>query len=122
MILEELITRDQTFLFTAVAYVMILVILINLDFFLSPAIGTTASIIYFLINGTFLGYAFFEKEDLFLRFMLGTLLLVVFLGFISFAIMITYNLDVISSAVVLCIVTAFSSLSNKRMKKKNVNS
>jgi len=110
------------FLFTAVSYVMILIILINLNFFPSPAIGATASIIYFLIDGTFLGYAFFEKEDLFLRFMLGSLLLVVFLGFISFVIMITYNLDVIRSAAVLCVLTAFSSLSNKRMKKKNVNS
>ena len=121
-IIEELIVRDEKLRFTTVSYIMTLMIFINLNFSLSLVIGTTASIIYFLINGAFLGRTFFEKEDLFLRFMLGNILLIAFLGLISWAIMIIYNLDTIRSAIVLCIVTALSSLSNKRMKPKNGSS
>ena len=122
MEIEKLIVRDENLSFTLFSYIMILTIFINLNFFPSPAIGTMTSIIYFLINGTFLGRAFFEKENLFLRFMLGNFLLVLFLGLTSWAIMIIYNLDIIRSTIVLCIVTALSSLLNKRMKPKNVDS
>lgn len=120
VIIEELITRDEKLLFTMVSYIMTLMIFVNLIHSISPVIGTTASIIYFLINGAFLGSAFFEKEGLFQRFMLGNLLLIVFLGLIAWAIMIIfYNLDIIRSAFVLCIVTASSSVLNKGMKRKN---
>jgi len=67
-----------------------------------------------------LGRAFFEKEDLFLRFMLGNLLLVTFLALIAWVVMIVYNLDIARSILVLCIVTALASLLNKRKKRKNV--
>jgi len=120
MIIEESIIRDEKLLFTIVSYIMILMIFINLNFYFSPAIGTIASVAYFLINGTFLGRAFFEKEDLFLRFMLGNLLLVTFLALIAWVVMIVYNLDIARSILVLCIVTALASLLNKRKKRKNV--
>ena len=120
IVMEESIIRDEKLLFTTVSYIMILVIFINLNFYFSPAIGTVASITYFLINGIFLGRAFFEKEDLFLRFMLGSLLLVTFLAMIAWVIMIIYNLDITRSILVLCIVTALASLLNKRKKRKNV--
>jgi len=48
------------------------------------------------INAIFMGNAFFEKEDPFSRFMLGTLLLIVFLGLISWVVMMIYNLDAVS--------------------------
>jgi len=120
MIMEELIVRDEKLLFTTVSYIMILMIFINLNLYFLPAIGTIASVIYFLINGTFLGRAFFEKEDLFLRFMLGNLLLLTCLALIAWAVMTIYNLDITRSTLVLCIVTALASLINKRNKRKNV--
>jgi hypothetical protein len=120
MAMEELIVRDEKLLFTIVSYITILMIFINLNFYFSSAIGTIASVIFFLINGTFLGRAFFEKEDLFLRFMLGNLLLVTCLALIAWVVMIIYNLDIERSTLVLCIVTALASLLNKRSKRKNV--
>lgn len=120
VIIEESIIRDEKLLFTAVSYITILMIFINLNLYFSPAIGTIASVTYLLINGTFLGRAFFEKEDLFLRFMLGNLLLLSCLALIAWAVMTIYNLDITRSTLVLCIVTALASLLNKRKKRKNV--
>jgi len=118
--IEELIIRDEKLLFTIVSYIMILMIFINLNFYFSPAIGTIASIIYFLINGILLGHTFFEEEDLFLRFMLGNLLLLTCLALIAWVVMTLYSLDITRSTLVLCIVTALASLLNKRKKRKNV--
>lgn len=118
--LEELIIQDQKLLFTITSYIMILVVCTNQIITLSPLIGTTAMIIYFLINATFLSQFFFKEEKPFLRFTLGSLLLIVFLGLVAEAVMIIYNLDIVRSAVVLGIMTALCSLSNKWMKRKNV--
>ncbi len=112
--LQELIVRDRKLLFTTISYIMILMIFMNLSFTLSPAIGILASIAYFLINGTFLGHFFFGKQDLFFRFILGNLLLIVFLASVAWAVMIIYNLDALRSILVLCIVTALCSFLNKR--------
>lgn len=114
--LQELIVRDVKLLFTTISYVMILIIFINLNYTLSRVIGIPASIIYFLINGIFLGHSFFEKQDHFPRFMLGNLLLIVFLGAVAWVVMIIHNLDVIRSAIVLFIVTTLCSVLNKRTK------
>lgn len=120
VIIEELIIRDEKLLFTTVSYIVTLIVFVNLTLFISWVIGTIASIFYFLINGVFLGRAFFEKEDLFSRFMLGNLLLIIFLGLIGWAIMIIFgNLDTIRSALVLCTVATVSSVLNKWMKRKN---
>lgn len=118
--MEERIARDEKLLFTTVSFAMISLIFLNLNFSFTPALGTTASIMYFVINGIFLGHAFFEKEDRFLRFLLGNLLLIILLGLIAWAtLIIFYSLDTIRSALVLGIVTTSSSLLNKRMKQKN---
>lgn len=119
MIIEELIVRDEKLLFTTVSYITTLMIFINLNFSLSPAIGTTASIVYFLINGAFLGRAFFEKEDIIVRLTLGILLLVAVLGILAWAMLIIYNLDMIQTTIVLLVVTAMCSFLNKRMMRKN---
>lgn len=116
--LEKLIVCDRKLLFTTISYIMILMIFINVDFILSPAIGIPASIFYFLINGMFVGHSFFEKQEIFFRFILGNLLLIVFLALVAWAVMIIYNLDTMSSTLVLCIVTAFCSFLNKRIKRK----
>lgn len=114
--LQELIVRDSKLFFTTTSYIMILTIFMSLNFAPSPVIGTLASIVYFLINGMFLGHVFFEKHDLFLRFMLGNILLILFLASVAWAVMIIHNLDTIRSAFALCIVTAVCSFLNKRMK------
>ena len=118
--LEALIASDEKLFFTLLSYAIILVIFTNLCVLHSWLLGGITSIIYISINGIFLGHAFFEKEGTFLRFMLGNLLLVLFLGLTSWAIMIIYNLDTIRSAIVLCITAFVASLLNKGMKSKNV--
>jgi len=113
--MEELIVCDEKFVFTIVSYITILMISLSTSVVFSPAINIPASIVYFLINGTFLGEAFFKKEAAVVRFMLGALLLIVVLGLAAWMMMIAYTLDVIPSAVVLLVVTSWSSLLNKRM-------
>ena len=118
--LEKLIIHDQKLLFTLTSYVLILAIYINLNTFQSWALGIVASIMYFLINGTFLGNTFFKKEDTFFRLMFGILLLIMLLGFLGWLAVISYNLDVIRFTLVLFIAATLSSLLNRRVKNKNV--
>lgn len=118
--IELRITRDEKMLFTLVSYVVVLAIFLNLSEFQSPILSLPASAIYFLINGIFLGHAFFKKEDTFFRLMFGTLLLIMLLGFIGWLAVIIYNLDVIRFTLVLSIVATLSSLLNRRVKNKNV--
>ena len=118
--IEQRITHDEKLLFTMVSYVVILIVFINLSEFQSPILSLPASAIYFLINGIFLGHAFFKKEDTFFRLMFGTLLLIMLLGFIGWLAVIIYNLDVIRFTLVLSIVATLSSLLNRRVKNKNV--
>ena len=117
--LEELIVRDHNFIFTIFSFLLILIIYLNLSFTSSPIIGTAASIAFFMINGIFLGHVFFEEENALLSFLLGSLLLIVFLGLVAWIVMILHNLDIVRSTIVLCIVTALSSFLNRRMKHKN---
>ena len=111
--LEKSIVKNDKLLFTIVSYVSVLMIFLNLSMVNSVVVGLIASFVFFLINGTFLGCAFFEEESRFLRFMLGILLLLVFLGLVSWLVMIAYNLDIIRSTIVLLIVTTFCSIMNK---------
>jgi uncharacterized membrane protein YfcA len=98
---------------------MTLAFFMNLNSFQSPLIGFTASIIYFVINAVFLGNAFFEKENIFLRLMFGILLLTMLLGFIGWLTLIIHNLDVTRFTLVLLVVATFSSLLNKRMRHRD---
>lgn len=118
--LEKLIVRDQKFFFTLTSFILTLIIYINLNTFLSPAAGIVSSILYLLINGIFLGNAFFEKEAAFFRLMFGLLLLIMFLEFVGWLAVIIYKLDVIRFTLVLLIAATFSSLLNRRVKSKNV--
>ena len=117
--IEQRITRDEKLLFTMVSYVVILTIFINLSEFKSPVLGLLASAIYFLINGIFLGCAFFKKETAFFRVMFGLLLLIMVLGFVGWLAVIIYNLDVIRFTLVLFIAATLSSMLNRRVKNKN---
>ena len=118
--LEELIVRDHNFIFTISSFLLIFIIYLNLSFPSSPIIGIAASIAYFMINGIFLGHAFFEKETPLFRLMFGTLLLIMLLGFVGWLAVIIYNLDIIRFTLVLFIVATLSSLINRRVKNKNV--
>ena len=111
--MEELITTDKNLLATLVSYVSVFLIFINLTFFRSPILGIPSTLTYFLINLVFVEQAFFQKEKPFLRLMLGTLLLIAFLGLVSWAIMIIYNLDAIRSTIALFIVATVSSIMHK---------
>lgn len=118
--LTQLITLDKRLSFTILSYISILMIFINLNLTSTPIIGTPATIIYFLINSTFIGMALFQNENLFVKLLLGTLLLVVILGLTGLVVMVLYNLDTLRSAIVLCITAFFASVLNKGMKSKNV--
>ena len=113
---QEILVRDKKFLCTMSSYAMVFLIFINISIVHSPVVGIAVSSVYFLINATFLGNAFFEKEELFLKFILGTLLLIVFLGLISLVVMMIYNLDAVRSAIVLCTVTTLSSFMSRMAK------
>jgi hypothetical protein len=118
--LQKLIVRDHNFIFTISSFLLILIIYSNLIFASSPIIGTAATLAYFMINGIFLGHAFFEKETPLFRLMFGTLLLIMLLGFVGLLAVIIYNLDIIRFTLVLFIVTTISSLINRKVKNKNV--
>lgn len=117
--LEKLIIHDRKFLFTLSSYVVILAIYVNLNTSRSSVAGIVASILYFLINGSFLGHVFFEKETTFFRLVFGILLLIMLLGFVGWVVMIIYNLDFPRFTLVLLVATTLSSLMNKRVKNKN---
>ena len=121
MRLQCLITRDQMFIFTIVSYITILAIFVNVSFTNSPTIGIPASVIYFLINATFFGWTLFKRENLFISFILGNLLLIVILGLVAWAVMVLYNLDNIRSAIVLFITASFASVLNRKVKSENAN-
>ena len=118
--LQELIVRDHNFIFTISSFLLILVIYLNLSFASLSIIGIVASLAFFMINGIFLGHAFFEKEASLFRLMLGILLLIMLLGFVGWLAIIIYNLDIIRFTLVLFIVTTISSLINRKVKNKNV--
>ncbi len=113
---QQLIARDERHLFTFVSFVLVLAFFLNLSIVRSLAVGISATAFFFLINGTFLGDAFFEEEGQLLRLALGSLLLIVFIGLISWFIMIVYNLDILQSAGALAIVSILSSSLNKLTK------
>lgn len=113
---EQIVVRDKKFLCTMFSYALIFLIFINIIVVHSPVMGIAVSSVFFLINAIFLGNAFFEKEDLFLKFMLGSLLLIVFLGLVSWVVMMIYNLDAVRSTIVLCTVTTLSSFMSKMAK------
>jgi len=115
---EELIIRDEKFLFTTVSCLMILIISLNSIFSLSPALGIIASLSFFLINILFLGNTLFREEIPFLRFILGSLMLLLFLGVTGWAILIIYKLDIIGSAVTLYILAGLSSAMNRLRKRR----
>ena len=109
---EELIARNEKFVFSILTYLVISVIYFNLSVVHSPLIGVIASVVFFLVNGIFLGHAFFHGEAFFFRLLFGILLLVAFLGLVSWVVMIVYNLDILRSAIALCIVTTLSTFMN----------
>jgi len=117
--LAQLITQDKKFSFTILSYISVLAIFINLSLTPTPIIGTPATIIYLLVNSTFLGNALFQDEKLLIKLLLGNLLLIVILTLTGLTIMILYNLDTLRTAMVLSIVTLITSTLNKRMKPRN---
>ena len=119
--LEAIITSDKKLLFTILSFATILVIITNLSTVNLPLVGGIASVIYLFINGTFLAHTFFEEEKPFLRLAFGTLSLIALLGVVSWLMMIIYNLDIIRSAIVLCIVATLTSFT-RHLKAKHVKS
>ena len=116
--MEESIINDKNLLATLVSYAAVFLIFTNLTIVRSPILGIPLTLTYFLVNVVFVGQAFFQKEKPFLRLMLGTMLLIAFLGLVSWAIMIIYNLDAIRSTIVLFIVATVSSIMHKFEAKR----
>jgi len=110
--IEGSITQNSKLAFTAVSYATVLLIFLNLNSLNSPAFGAAATLIYLIINGTFLANAFFKDETLFVRCMLGNLVLIFLLGTIAWLAMATYRIDISGTAIVLLSTTTLCSLLN----------
>jgi len=119
--LQYRITQDRKFVFTALSYVTIFLIFVNMSLINSPAIGIVASAIFLVINATCLGHALFERENALVRFLLGTLLLIVILGLVAWAVMILYSLNTLGSVTVLLITSSLASFLNIKVKSKNAS-
>jgi hypothetical protein len=78
--LEEMIARDRRSVFTALAIVSTIVMLINSITISSTIVGTVLTTIYFLINGIFLGNVFFKEESANFRVLLGFLVLLMIMA------------------------------------------
>ena len=115
--MEEFMVRDQRFVFTAVLFVLVLLILVNQIFFCSVFLGSAASVMFLFINVVYLGHAFFRQENTFVRFVLGGLILLTVIGLVGWIALIAYNLDAFRLGVALGILAGFSSLSN-RLKQR----
>ena len=116
--IERFVVRDGNFVFTIASYTMILLIFVNQILIFSVALGVIASIVFFLINALFMGHALFRNENSLVRFMLGSLFQLVLLGFVGWAVMIAYNLDLVRSTIALCVLAGLPSALN-RIKRKS---
>jgi len=114
--LENQIVQDKNFLFTAISFIVIFAAFVNLNTLGSSLIGFVVLIVYVVINSVFLGNAFFKNESVFLRLLLGVLLLIVLLGLAGWLAILVYNLDIAPFSFVLVITAAFSSLVNRRLR------
>ncbi|UCG44706.1 MAG: hypothetical protein JSV58_04690 [Candidatus Bathyarchaeota archaeon] len=110
---EAFIVNDRKLSATLVSYASVFLVLANLTLVHSPIFGVIVALTYLLLNGVFVGHAFFRKERLLLRLLLGILVLITFLGLASWITMTAYNLDETRSVIALFIVATLSSLTNK---------
>jgi len=116
---EKTIGTDQRSIFTLISCSLIVTIHLNLIALHSPALGLIVSSIYFLINATFLGHAFFRREEALVRLTFGVMSLIMLLSFMGWLALVIYNLDPASTSLVLLATSLVSSLSNKRMRHRN---
>jgi len=117
--LTQLVIQDEKLTFTVASYASIITIFLNISTIQSPVVGIAASIIYLFINATFIGQAFFQNHELFIKSLLGTLLLIVILSLVGLAIMLLHNLDNASTAIALSITALLTSVLNRRVRPKN---
>jgi len=117
--LTQLVIRDEKLIFTVASYASIITIFLNISTVQSLVVGIAASIIYLFINATFIGQAFFQSHNLFIKFLLGTLLLIAILGLVGLAIMLLHNLDNVRTAIALSITALLTSALNRRVGPKN---
>jgi uncharacterized integral membrane protein len=78
--LEEMIARDRRCIFTVLAIVSTIAMLINSITLSSPMVGTVLTTIYLLINSIFLGNLFFKEESANFRVILGSLVLLMIMA------------------------------------------
>ncbi len=114
--LTRLIVQDTRLCFTIFSLFCVLIILLNLSTSSTPVIGIPATILYFLINATFIGHGVFQDERALIRFLMGNLLLIVVLALAGLVVMIIYNLDTNRIVLVLSIVSLFASALSRRKK------
>jgi hypothetical protein len=117
--LESIIIHDPKLVFTLSSYLIVLALHLNFNSFRWPVLGISLSTPYFLINGIFLSHAFFEREEVLSRTMLGILLLVIMLGSVGWLVMLVYNLDISMSTLALLVTTTLCSLLNRRRMKRD---
>jgi len=116
--LESYIMQDKYFISSFLSYAALAAILVNMVIIKSPILGLLATLSYFLINGVFLGTAFFAKENGFLKLMLGILLLTMFLGLVGWITIILYALNTVTLILSLVVVATVSSVLRRTVGSK----
>lgn len=111
--LENFLIADKFLSSTVICYLAIAAIFANLTTVKSTVVGVVAAVIYFLINGAFLGTSFFADQSSLVKLTLGTLLLIMFLGLVGWIIVVIYVLDIVTVVLVLAIVATTSSILKK---------
>lgn len=117
--LESHIALDRFLISTLISYIAVAAFFVNITILKSSALGLIATTIYFLVNGVFLGNAFFAKENGFLRLMLGILLLVMLLGLVGWVVIIVTSLNTLMLTLVLVIAATASSMLKRMMGTQN---
>lgn len=116
--LESYIIQDKYFISSFLSYAALAAILVNMIIIKSPILGLLATLSYFLINGVFLGTAFFAKENGFLKLMLGILLLTMLLGLVGWITIILYALNTVTLILSLVVVATVSSVLRRTVGSK----
>ena len=58
---ERIIANDKKLYSTIASFITVLILFLNMEIVNSFILGATATCIFFVINATFLGHAFFEE-------------------------------------------------------------
>lgn len=117
--LIQLITQERILVSTVILFSSVAAIALNLNVVRSPILGVSASTLFLLISSIMMGQALFRNENSGTKLMLGSLVVIITLGLVGWAVMILHNLDNTRTTVVLFATASLASILNKGMNCGN---